>query len=108
MKILFYKEYTVNFLSVLSKKEQAKINRAIALLGEYDFSLTRKYAKHIKGKLWELRVGLGNSKFRIFYFIYNDKYIVLLNGFTKKTMKTPLKEITKAVKLMNEALKELE
>jgi phage-related protein len=32
--------------------------------------------------------------------------VILLNGFTKKTQKTPKKEIQKAIRLMNEYFKE--
>jgi phage-related protein len=32
--------------------------------------------------------------------------VILLNGFTKKSQKTPLKELRKAVNLMNEYFKE--
>lgn len=34
----------------------------------------------------------------------NGKLVILLNGFTKKTQKTPQKEIDKAEKLMNDYL----
>jgi phage-related protein len=36
-----------------------------------------------------------------FAFYDNDKLIILLNGFTKKTQKTPKNEIKKALGLMN-------
>jgi len=38
----------------------------------------------------------------IFLFIFTETHIILLNGFAKKTTKTPRKEIAKAESLMKE------
>jgi phage-related protein len=38
----------------------------------------------------------------VFCFFDKGKLVILLNGFTKKTQKTPKKEIDKALKLMAE------
>jgi len=39
---------------------------------------------------------------RVFCFFDIGKLVILLNGFQKKTQKTPKKEIDKAIILMNE------
>lgn len=39
---------------------------------------------------------------RVFSFFDEGKLVILLNGFQKKTQKTPTKEIEKAAKLMDE------
>ena len=49
--------------------------------------------------LYEIRVILGNNIFRIFCFFDKGKLVVLLNGFQKKTQKTPKREIEKALNL---------
>ena len=55
------------------------------------------YLKHITGTdLYEIRVVSGTNIFRIFCFFDEGNLIVLLNGFQKKTQKTPLGEINKA------------
>lgn len=36
---------------------------------------------------------------RIFFIFDNDRIVVLFNGFQKKTSKTPLTEIEKALKI---------
>ena len=46
--------------------------------------------------LWEIRVKGGNGIYRVFCFFDEENLILLLNGFQKKTQKTPLKEIKKA------------
>jgi len=45
---------------------------------------------------------LASDIWRVFCFFDKGKLVILLNGFTKKTQKTPKKEIDKALKLMAE------
>jgi phage-related protein len=52
--------------------------------------------------LYEARIKLGSDIWRVFCFFDKGKLVILLNGFTKKTQKTPKKEIDKAVRLMKE------
>jgi len=82
-----------DFLESLPPKHRAKAMREINLLEEYGISLIEPHAKHIKGKLWELRIESAGDISRIFYFAHVGKKIVLLHGFVKKTRKTPAKEI---------------
>lgn len=56
--------------------------------------------------LFESRIKLGSNIWRVFCFFDKGKLVILLNGFTKKTQKTPKKEIDKAVRLMKEYYKE--
>ncbi|MBU1778539.1 type II toxin-antitoxin system RelE/ParE family toxin, partial [Patescibacteria group bacterium] len=45
--------------------------------------------------------------YRIFYFIFDGQKIILLHGFSKKTNKTPQKEINKAINYYNNYLANL-
>ena len=47
---------------------------------------------------FELRSVVGNDITRVLYFFIEGNSAILTNGFTKKTKKTPLKEIEKANK----------
>lgn len=60
-----------------------------------------KYFKHITGStgLFEVRVEVGSDIFRVFSFFDKGKLIILVNGFQKKTKKTPKNEIELAEKL---------
>jgi len=62
------------------------------------------YLKYLEGTegLYEIRIQLGTDIFRIFCFFEEGKLVVLANGFQKKSQKTPKKEITKALKIMEE------
>jgi len=50
--------------------------------------------------LYEARIQLGSDIWRVFCFFDHGKLVILLNGFTKKTQKTPKNEIEKALQLM--------
>jgi len=63
-----------------------------------------KFFKHLAGTdgLYEIRVKVGSSIFRIFCFFDKGKLVILLNGFQKKKQKTPKNEIVKAERLKKE------
>ena len=63
-----------------------------------------KYFKHLEGTngLFEIRIRFKRLNFRIFCFFDEDKLIVVLQGFQKKTQKTPKNELNKALRLRQE------
>jgi phage-related protein len=52
--------------------------------------------------LYEARIQLETDIWRVFCFFDKGKLVILLNGFEKKTQKTPKNEIEKAINLMKE------
>jgi len=56
--------------------------------------------------LYEARIQLASNIWRVFCFFDNNKLVILLNGFQKKTQKTPKNEIERALRLMNEYYQE--
>jgi len=46
----------------------------------------------------ELRIQVSGDAARIFYFFFIDQTIVLVDGFIKKTQKTPSGELEKALR----------
>jgi phage-related protein len=52
--------------------------------------------------LWEVRSSLPGGRIARVIFAFDDGTIVLLNGFIKKTRKTPLAEIDLALKRFKE------
>jgi len=64
------------------------------------------YARHLKGKLWELRISSGRLGYRVLYFARACRRFVLLHIFRKKTQKTPRREIDTALRRMAELLDE--
>ncbi|MCI9565508.1 MAG: type II toxin-antitoxin system RelE/ParE family toxin [Eubacterium sp.] len=100
------------FLINLEPKLRAKAFHDIEILQEYGTRLNGSYMKSIKGKkykgLYELRIKFSNDIARIFYFTYYNQEIILLNGFIKKTMKTPKRELDRAKRYMDDFIRRRE
>lgn len=88
----------LDYLRELQKEERWEIDRHLEHLRKREGKLLPPQAKHILGKIWELRIKINERQHRIFYFIAPLRKIVLLSAFIKKTKKTPRKEIIKAQK----------
>lgn len=94
-KIITYGGYFERFIETLSSKELIKLNYIISLLETEE----RMLVKFIRDGLYELRMEYNTNIYRVF-FIFDDGHIVVLfNGFQKKTQKTPLGEIEKALRI---------
>jgi phage-related protein len=102
-QVIAYKQYFLDFYEEQSEEVQEKIEWTLQLI-RIVRRVPEKYFKHIEGTtgLYEIRIELGNSIFRIFSFFDRGNLIVLGNGFQKKTQKTPKQEIRKAIKIMEE------
>jgi phage-related protein len=100
-EVVAYKYYFEEFLSAQTTKVQDKIFKVIEIIETYE-RVPSNYLKAMTGTkgLYEARIKLGSNIWRVFCFFDNGKLVVLLNGFQKKTQKTPKKEISKALKLM--------
>lgn len=88
-------------MSSLSESERLKIRKALLLL-ESDNKVPYHYIKYLRDGIYELRVRHAGNEFRIFYFYDGDVIIILLNGFKKKSQRTPDRELEKAIRLRNE------
>jgi len=105
--IISYKGHFENFLASQSVKVQNKIYKILEIV-EYQQQIPTKFIKHIEGTdgLYETRFSLGNNIWRVFCFFDQGQLVILLNGFQKKTQKTPRTEIEKAVRLRQEYFNE--
>jgi phage-related protein len=102
-EVIQYKDYFEKFLLAQSKKVQDKIFKVIEIIETYQH-VPKTYLAPMKthNGLFEARIKLGSNIWRVFCFFDKGKLVILLNGFVKKTQKTPKKEIDKAVRLMKE------
>ena len=98
-KIIFFGDYFYDFYNHQTQKVKEKINWTLGIVRDLEI-IPEKYLKHIEGTdLYEIRVSMGNNIFRIFCFFDKGNLVVVLNGFQKKSQKTPKQEIQKAIKL---------
>jgi len=103
-KIYFYKdkrgkEPIPDYLKSLAEKSDKdsrikanKISNYIDYLRQEGLDSGEPYVKHLDDEIWELRP----LRDRILFATWLDDGFVFLHHFTKKTQRTPLREIAKA------------
>jgi len=101
--IIAYKNYFEEFLRKQPEKVQNKIYKIFEII-EYQHFIPKKYLEHLTGfeGLYEAKISLGSNIWRVFCFFDEGQLVILLNGFQKKSRKTPKKEILMAEKLRKE------
>ena len=65
-------------------------------------SLGAPHAKHLEGKLWELRLTGRDGIARALYVAAAGRRVVVIRAFIKKTQKTPRAEIELALRRARE------
>ena len=98
-EIVFYRQENgrcpvEEFLDSLSDKQVEKVLWVLRLIEELDH-VPRQYFKKLVNTddIWEARIQVGNNTFRILGFFFESNFVVLTNGFAKKSQKTPQQEI---------------
>ena len=100
-----------NFIKDLSERtdkhsriNHAKINDYIEVLSEHGKAAGEPYIKHIEGDIWELRP----IRNRIFFASWLGDNFILLHHFTKKSQKTPKREVEQAKRNLEDMRKRSE
>ena len=118
-EVVFYGEHFRDFYQGLNKRAKLKVDWTINLLETVEIvpekylieeveRIPETYLKHIGGTegLYEIRVDFESNIYRFFSFFDEGKLIVAINGFQKKTNKTPKSEIDKALKIKKQYFNE--
>jgi phage-related protein len=105
-EVVEFESHFSEFLKKQPEKVQNKIFKIIEAIETLE-RIPSNYLKMLFGTngLYEARIQLGSDIWRVFCFFDNGKLVVLLNGFIKKTQKTPKNEIEKALQLMQKYYK---
>ena len=103
-EIIFYRTYTnecpiEQFLDGLNSKQAQKVTWVLQLVEELEL-VPATYFKKLTNTddLWEIRIQQGNNIFRLLGFFDAVNFVILTNGFQKKTQKTPKQELELAKK----------
>lgn len=96
-----------DFLDSLSQQAQSKLLRIFNYIEEYGLQSVIRHVKKLSGTpFWEIRI-LGRDNVRAVYVIPTALHVLVLHGFTKKSEKTPLKELEIASKRYQQYLSSL-
>jgi len=107
--IYYYRNYYLKFFEALDPKVKQKFNWTLKLIATVE-RIPSKYLKHIENStgIYEIRVEQGSNIYRVFSFFDEGQLVILVNGFQKKSRKTPKNEIMKAEKLKKQYFDEKE
>lgn len=104
-------KWSVEFLDAAVRTEmdaipmdmRAHFLRIAELIANHGLERVREpYVKHIEGQLWEIRMKGKAGVARALYVTATGRRVVVVRVFTKKTQKTPRKEIKIALKRAKE------
>lgn len=90
------------WLTSLPPKDAAKLLQLIKKVQEQGIpvALKMQWVKKLDNDIWELRSQLANNIQRALYFQKIGNIYIITHGFTKKTQKTPPREIERAREIM--------
>jgi phage-related protein len=92
-------------INALPSGLRAKLLRLLRLVEEVGLEkMHEPHAKHLEGKLWELRVSASEGIARGLYVTMEGRKVVVLHVFEKKTEKTPRRAIGLALDRMKRML----
>lgn len=82
---------------------RASFQRIVELIQAQGLERVREpYVKHLEGPLWEMRLKRRSGIARAVYVTAVGKRVVVVHVFSKKTQKTPRREIITALKRAQE------
>ena len=102
-RIIFHGDYFLDFYKSLDVKVKTKIQYVFELIKQVD-RVPEKFLAQVIGYdgLFEIRIEYQSNIYRVFCCFDKGQLVVLLNGFQKKTQKTPKDEIERAMRLKNQ------
>ena len=102
-EIIFWENHFEIFYGQQDLKVKRKINHVLWLIKNTD-RVPEKFLKHIEDShgLYEIRISATFKEIRILSFFDDNRLIVLVNCFVKKSQKTPKKEIKIGFRLKQE------
>lgn len=87
----------LDWLDTLAPKAKDKCVVRIERLREQGHELRRPEADILRDGIYELRAKYAGENYRLLYFFWGTKAVVLSHGFSKKQAKAPGKEIMAAL-----------
>ncbi|KRL32809.1 hypothetical protein FD20_GL002216 [Liquorilactobacillus uvarum DSM 19971] len=96
------------FLNSIPVKDKVKLLRTIQAVENNGLQIATRleWVKKLDSNVYEVRSKLGNNIQRGLYFHKKDNKYIITHGFTKKTQKTPPREVKHAKNMRDRYLKE--
>lgn len=100
----------LSFIEKLPKKDREKLLSMIEKIEQHGLVTAAKmeWIKKIDKEIFEIRSKISSNIQRVLYFHEVDNRFIITHGFTKKTQKTPQREIQRAKSIRRNYLNEIE
>lgn len=95
----------VEWLDSLPAKSVQKVLDDIKKLERFGLRWGMPHVEYLRDDIWELRTKIGSDIYRVFMFRWHNTVLILTHGFTKKSQKTPDREINRAIRYRDDWLK---
>ena len=92
------------FYNSLPTKDRNKLRATIDMIEEAGIqaAIQLEWVKKLDSEIYEIRSKISSNIQRALYFHVRNNQYIITHGFTKKTQKTPTKEIRKAKQIKEE------
>lgn len=92
----------INFIYSLPDKDRIKLLKTIEKIENNGFpnAIRMEWVKKLDNNVYEIRSKLGSNIQRAIYFQKVNNEYIITHGFTKKTQKTPPREIEHAKRVI--------
>ncbi len=93
----------------LDEQDQEVQERAVALLQvlrDQSGHLGMPHVRHLRGKIWELRLKARSGDYRVLYATVSERRILVLHGFQKTTKQTPARDLRTAEGRLDDFLRQ--
>jgi hypothetical protein len=92
------------FYNSLPNKDRNKIRATIDMIEEVGIlpAIQLEWIKKLDSEIYEIRSKVSSNIQRALYFHVKNNQYIITHGFTKKTQKTPIKEIIRAKQIKSE------
>ena len=92
------------FYNSLPTKDRNKLRATIDMIEEAGIqaAIQLEWVKKLDSEIYEIRSKISSNIQRALYFHVKNNQYIITHGFTKKTQKTPIKEIIRATQIKSE------
>lgn len=97
------------FVESLPIKDFQKLHAVITSIEEFGIltAIQQEWVKKLNSEIYEIRSKVSTNIQRVLYFHESNNMYIITHGFTKKTQKTPTREINHAITIKKEYEKEI-
>ena len=97
------------FMESLPIKDFQKLHAVITSIEEFSIltAIQQEWVKKLNSEIYEIRSKVSTNIQRVLYFHESNNKYIITHGFTKKTQKTPTREINHAITIKKEYEKEI-